>query len=424
VESELRRAARQVLENNSRRRGDHQYFVADHRKYPFQMYWDSCFQAIVMSLFDGPRAEAEMYSLLSTQFVDGCMPHMTSWSPPRFPWTVFLKVANWVGEDGRANLSTQPMLSAVATWEIYKRTGNRGFLERIIPELAREADYLGVQRNLLDDGLVVIVNALESGTNESPVYDDIMRLPRPRGLGPIVHLLYYIKLSRQMARYRSMGYDLDRVAALGLFLVEDMTSNALFCRSLRAMESILEEVGEHRAAGEYGRQAVLLAERLENTCWDADDGFFYTRYGSREGRKFSTVKTASGLLPLFSGLLSEEKASALVDGHLANGSEFWTEWPVPFVSVDEPSHRGWVFPSPFPSLWRTGTWVNINWLVFTGLMDCGYRELARDLAGRTATMVSRSGFREFYNSRTGKGYNGKSYGMSTLVVDMLERLNG
>lgn len=113
----LKSAARQVLENNTRRYDEHPYFVADSHQYPFQYYWDSCFQAMVMSLFDGARAEAEMYSLLSTQFGDGCMPYLTSWESPRFPWTVFLKVANWIGEDGRANLSTQPMMSAVATWE-------------------------------------------------------------------------------------------------------------------------------------------------------------------------------------------------------------------------------------------------------------------------------------------------------------------
>lgn len=424
MEQSTRSAARTVLERNSRCHGEHLYFEADYRKYPLQYYWDSCFQAIAMSLFDGRRAEEEMYSLLSTQFPDGCMPHLTSWERPGFPWGVLLKSANWIGADGRAVLSTQPMLSAVATWEIYRRTGNRGFLERIIPELAREADYLGVQRNILEDGLTVIVNVLEAGTNESPVYDDIMGLPRPRGMGPLAHIRFFVKVSRQMAAYRAVGYDLERIAALGLFLVEDMTSNALFCRSLLAMGDILDEVGEGRAASEYRRQAQLLARRLEEQCFDETDGFFHARYGTREGRMFSRVKTISGLLPLFTGLISKEKASLLVERHLVNPGEFWTVWPVSFVAVDEPTYRRWVFPSPFPSLWRTGTYMNMNWMLFMGLLEYGYNELARRLAHSSDLLVERGGFREFYNSRSGRGYGGKNYGMSTLAVDMQERLNG
>jgi|GEM_PF-2556184 hypothetical protein len=59
-----------------------------------------------------------------------------------------------------------------------------------------------------------------------------------------------------------------------------------------------------------------------------------------------------------------------------------------------------------------------------GLMEYGYREIARSVAEKTGEMVRRCGFREFYNSGTGKGHGGKSYGMSTMAVDMIERLEG
>lgn len=420
----LKEGALRVLENNDRRHEGRRYFAAAYPQYPLQYYWDSCVQALVMSMFDGERAEEEMYTLLSTQFPDGCMPYLTSWGRPPFLWRVMLGLANWVGEDGRANLSTQPMLSALATWEIYKRTWNKEFLERIVPELAREADYLGVQRDILDDGLAVIVNAMEAGTNESPVYDEIMGLPRPRGLGPLVHVYYYVKVSRQMSRYRKVGYDLERVSEMGVFLVEDMTSNSLFCRSLRAMGEILREVGEERASREYRRQAELLAERLEEKCWDPVDRFFYTRYGAPSVRKFSRVKTISGLLPLFTGLISRKKAKVLVEEHLQDETRFWTPFPASFVSVDEPCYRKRAFPVPFPSLWRTGTWICMNWMLLMGLLEYGYRETALEVCRSSLALVEKSGFREFYNSYSGRGYGVKNCGMATAVVDMLERAGG
>jgi len=422
--ADLNQKARTVLEHNSRRHGEYQYFVSDYRKYPFQYYWDSCIQAIAMSLFDGRRAEQEMFSLLSRQFPDGCMPYMTSWDRPGLFWTVFLKLTNWIGPDGRANMTTAPMLSAVATWEIYKRTGNKAFLEKVIPELAREADYMGVQRDLLDDGMVVIVNALEAGTNESPVYDEVIGVSRPLGLGWLAHLVFYIKVARQMQRYKAVGYDLDAVADLGLFLAEDMNSNAMFCASMRVMGDILEEVGDRQAAEVYRAQARKLAGRLEELCWSEEDAFFYARYGTKSSRRLSRVKTASGLLPLYTGLISEEKARLLVERHLANPGEFWTRWPLSFVSVDEPSHRSFVPPSPSPSLWRGGTWMVMNWMCFMGLREYGYDELAGQLARSSAQMVARSGFREFYNSFSGKGYGSKNVGMATAVADMLERSGG
>jgi hypothetical protein len=412
--------ARKVLEENDRSYGDRRYFVAA-STYPLQYYWDSCAQAIVMSLFDGERAQEEVGTLLSTQFGDGCMPYLTSWGRTPFPWNLFLGAANWIGEDGRANMTTQPMLSAFATWEIYKRTGDRDFLEKVIPELAREADYVGVQRDLLDDGLTVIVNSMEAGTNESPVYDEIMGLPRPRGLGPLVHLAWYVKVSRRMARYKHLGYDLERIAIEGDFLVEDMISNSLFCRSLRAMGDILDEVGEDRAAGEYRKQAKKLADRMEKMCWDETDAFFYTRYGGRGGRRFSRVKTIAGMLPLFTGMISRDRAEALVDRHLTNTGEFWTPWPASFVSIDEPAYRRKYIPWPLPSLWRAGTWICMNWMLQMGLLEYGFEEQAERLASTSALLVVRGGFREFYSSFSGRPFGAKSCGMATVVADMLQR---
>jgi hypothetical protein len=70
-----------------------------------------------------------------------------------------------------------------------------------------------VQRDLLDDGLVVIVNALEAGTNESPVHDEITGLPRPRGLGPITHMLFYVKISQRTVSGSSITRTAERATA-------------------------------------------------------------------------------------------------------------------------------------------------------------------------------------------------------------------
>lgn len=63
----------------------------------------------------------------------------------------------------------------------------------------------------------------------------------------------------------------------------------------------------------------------------------------------------------------------------------------------------------------------MNWMIVKGLREYGYNDAASDIAQKTAAMILKEGaFREFYDSRTGKGYGGKSYGWSTLALDMLK----
>ncbi len=90
------------------------------------------------------------------------------------------------------------MFITFATLEVYKSTGNSSFPERVMSELAREADYINAERTERDD-LNVIVKVAEAGTNESPVYDAIVGPHRFGGIAPIMHLFFSMKLSKQMS---------------------------------------------------------------------------------------------------------------------------------------------------------------------------------------------------------------------------------
>ena len=95
--------------------------------------------------------------------------------------------------------------------------------------------------------------------------------------------------------------------------------------------------------------------------------------------------------------------------------EFWLTYPAPSVAASEPSFR----PASSFLIWRGPTWININWLLHTGLSKHGYNEAAAGLARRSAELALRSGFREFYNPMTGEGAGARDFGWSTLVVDMI-----
>lgn len=415
----LENMAVKTLEATDRAYGEHRVFLPDGKKYPFQCYWDSAFQALVAARFWPERAEQEFISLYSNQYEDGRVPHLVCWERPTPLWWVICYLGRWVGPDGRAVASIQPSAGPFCALEVYRRTGNRSFLERIAPAMIAELDYVLGVRDLLCNGMTSIINCMESGTDESPVYDMVMGI---KGERPFALVSYGLKLAREIRAYRRAGYDMNRIRDLGMFVVEDLCNNSLLCRSLSAMGDILAELGDPDRAREFRTKALALASSMESLCWDEDEGIFNTRY-FREGRiEVNRTRTLSSVLPIFTGLISKEKAKRLVEEHILNEEVFWTPRPLSFVSVSDPRERpGWRRAS-LPMLWRGGTWINMNWLVTVGLMEYGYDEAAKELAHRTADMILREkAFREFYDSRTGKGYGGKSYGWSTLAVDMVER---
>jgi hypothetical protein len=422
MRSEYRRLenmAVKTLEATDRAYGEHRVFLPDGKKYPFQCYWDSAFQALVAARFWPRRAELEFFSLYSKQYDDGRVPHLVCWQRPTLLWRFICYRGGWVGPDGRALASIQPSAGPFCALEVFRRTGNRSFLERIAPAMIAEMEYVLDSRDLLGDGMTSIINCMESGTDESPVYDEVMGV---RGDRPFALVMYGLELAREIRAYRGAGNDLDRIRDLGMFVVEDLCNNSLLCRSLSAMGDILDELGDPGRGREFKTKASALASSMESLCWDEDDGIFNTRY-FKEGRiEVSRTRTLASVLPLFTGLISKEKARRLVEEHITSDEGFWTPFPLSFVSVSDPRERAGWRPVSLPILWRGGAWINMNWLVTLGLLEYGYDEIAEDLARRTAEMILREGaFREFYDSRTGKGYGGKSYGWSTLAVDMIER---
>jgi len=70
-------------------------------------------------------------------------------------------------------------------------------------------------------------------------------------------------------------------------------------------------------------------------------------------------------------------------------------------------------------LWRGATWINANWFVVKGLQKHGYSDIADEIIEKMCKMITKYGFREYYNPETGLGYRRKNFGWSTLIIDLL-----
>ena len=57
----------------------------------------------------------------------------------------------------------------------------------------------------------------------------------------------------------------------------------------------------------------------------------------------------------------------------------------------------------------------MNYMIATGLAETGYGELARRVQGDTATLIKQSGFYEYFDPLTGKGYGGGDFSWTSAI---------
>jgi glycogen debranching enzyme len=76
------------------------------------------------------------------------------------------------------------------------------------------------------------------------------------------------------------------------------------------------------------------------------------------------------------------------------------------------------FPGETPFLWRGPTWAFTNWFLYHALHKRGFEERAERLRRSLMELVEKSGFREYYDPRTGEGHGAREFTWSGLLVDM------
>jgi glycogen debranching enzyme len=94
--------------------------------------------------------------------------------------------------------------------------------------------------------------------------------------------------------------------------------------------------------------------------------------------------------------------------------------PLPSVAIDDPCYSDRETWWGRHRHWRGPSWVNSAWLVSLGLRRLGLGEEADLLARRLADVMGREGFREYYESRSGRGMGAHDFGWSTLIVELLD----
>jgi hypothetical protein len=131
-----------------------------------------------------------------------------------------------------------------------------------------------------------------------------------------------------------------------------------------------------------------------------------------------TVSTWSSLAPLALTTLPPQVRRRLVEEHLLHSRRYRSDCGIPSVALEERSFK------PGFALWRCWrgpSWMNTAWLLVPAMRELGYRAEAERVVRSLVNAVERHGFREYYNPLTGRGLAARSFGASTLLIDLLAR---
>lgn len=202
---------------------------------------------------------------------------------------------------------------------------------------------------------------------------------------------------------------------LGYFDVweyEGVDLNCYLVRDLDAMAEIADETGHPEDAVYYRERADVLRSKINEVFWDEEAGFYFDR--SEKTGKLNKILSIAGFMTLWAKAAPADRAERIIKEHLINKDEFWINYPIATWSKSEPDY--FQEKKGNESTWMGATWIPTNYMVFRGLIDYGYIDIARALADKSFELVISEPFlREYYNGETGAG-QGRSpfWGWSSL----------
>jgi putative isomerase len=221
--------------------------------------------------------------------------------------------------------------------------------------------------------------------------------------------------------------------------------NCMMYKELLAMVYLLNLAGLDEVARQYQADADALREAIRTHCWDERDGFYYSvdlnlthpelqRWTAHSGQPrdwsclIQRIGVWSGFLALWAGVATPEQAKRMVREHYQDPRTFNAPFGVRTLSRMEKMYN--LRASGNPSSWLGPIWGISNYMVFRGLVQYGFTDEARELAGKTITLFGSDlekcgAMHEYYQPENGApllniGFQNWNY----LVLNMIAWLRG
>jgi len=426
--------AKQVL--NSNFKSDKGFTIPCEGLYPFQWNWDSGFIAIGYAHYDTNKAKREIEALLSAQWENGFIPHIVfhNDSDTYFPGPEYhlSKLHPLASKTHKTTGMTQPPVLGFVLKEIYDivddKTDMLSFIKQNIDKVYKNHEHFYSHRDPNNEGLVYIYHNWESGTDNSPIWDDIWdtmnppeykferrdtthvdatQRPSNREYDYYLHL---IEIAKQN------NYDDAKIAELSPFLVQDPLFNAMLIKSNAALIELYKLIDNSedkiKTLQQWQTKAISrFNEKLFNEKLGA-----YVHYDLRNKKQIEFLSSSS-FAPLSAGIPSKERAAVIVKTMI---DRFGGEDKYLCASFDPSSDR-----FNYKKYWRGPIWINLNWLLYKGLRLYNFNNEAKRVKEDSIALIERYGFHEYFDARKtieeNTGYGGNNFSWSAaLFLDLIE----
>ena len=425
--------AKEVLKNNSLSR----YTKPSPHLYPHQWNWDSGFISIGYSCYLQAKAQQEILTLFEAQWKNGMVPQII-FNPSSlgkyFPEPDFWETekSGFVPEGKLTSGITMPPIHATVCRLIFERAIDKkeatSFLKGIYPKLFRSHEYFYSNRDPKNEGLVYIRHPWESGLDNSPIWDSPLKridvdrstLPSyerkdltkgvPKEQRPTDH--DYDRYVFLVDLFRKHKYDDKSIDEECPFKVQDALFNSILNRANKDLLFLAHIIGEPYS--EIESWARKTSKAIQEKLWHTEHGIFddYDLYNN----EVIEVETASGFMPLYSGDATEVQANGLYK-YLESAC---------FCSM----HQGNCFSIPSYNMeyegfdpvnyWRGPVWININWMLYQGLKQYGFKGKAMSVMADILELIKRYGFCEYFDPFKGIGYGTENFSWTAaLFIDTL-----
>ncbi|MCU6708740.1 trehalase family glycosidase [Paenibacillus sp. J5C_2022] len=222
--------------------------------------------------------------------------------------------------------------------ETFHWSGDKEFLNEMLPSAEKALAYLEKHGDLDGDGFIEFHKESEGGLNVQSWKDSNHSMVHKDGTHS----------HSPMAVVEVQGYLYD---------------------AKTRMASIYRQLGETGKAERLEEEAAKLKKHFNDAFWMADAAF-YALALDKDKRQVQTVTSDPGHA-LWSGIIDESRSQAVVDTLLSDG--LFSGWGIRTMSKDEKAYS--------PTAYHNGTvWPHDNSLIALGMARYGYAEQTAKLA--------------------------------------------
>ncbi|MGI6672539.1 MAG: MGH1-like glycoside hydrolase domain-containing protein [Christensenellales bacterium] len=222
-----------------------------------------------------------------------------------------------------------------------------------------------------------------------------------------------------------------------------MFLNGFMVAELKAASRIFKALDLDNEGAAFIAKANALVSAIQTECYDSRDRFFYSVDVDIKTRAYDwfhqglgvfwnslpiKVRTWTGFIPLYAGFATESQARDIVRLHIEDATTFMSPNGIRALARDEKMYN--LEATINPSNWLGPIWMVVNYVVFRGLMNYGFREEAGRLMDKSINLLNKdletSGeLHEYYNPETGHPIINPGFlNWNMLSINMYQEFHG